>query len=60
MVKKLIKGLSKGTIGIDLSFFDENKDGKTTWQEIKKAPLDKWIEFAISTGTSIAAVLFLL
>lgn len=57
MVKKLFKGISSGAIGIDLvDIFDSNGDGKVTWSEVKKAPLDRWIKFAVSTGTSVLAV----
>jgi hypothetical protein len=60
-MKKIIKGLINGTIGVDLvKLFDKNGDGSVSWKEIKNASADQWIRFAVSTGTSIISILFFL
>lgn len=58
-LKKIFKGFSEGSIGIDLSIFDNNNDGKVTWREVKKAGLDKWIKFLTSLGTTIGTLLLI-
>lgn len=60
-LKKLLKGVSNGAVGIDLvQFFDKDGDGKVSFKELKTASFDQWLRFAVSTGTSIIAVLFFL
>lgn len=52
MIKKILKGILNGSIGIDITKIDANKDGKYSAEEI--------INFLISTGTSVISVLFFL
>ena len=60
MKKKILKGLLDGTIGIDIvEIFDSNGDKKVSWKEIKSASLDQWIKAAVSLGTSILSILWL-
>ena len=60
MKKKILKGLLDGTSGIDIvEIFDSNGDKKVSWKEIKSASLDQWIKAAVSLGTSILSILWL-
>lgn len=58
-MKKLLKGISSGALGIDLvEFFDSNGDKKVSWEEIKNASADQWVRFGLSVGTSILSILY--
>jgi hypothetical protein len=43
MLKQIIKGILKGLVGVDA-----NRDGKISTEE--------WINFIVSTGTSLLAI----
>lgn len=56
-MKKVINGFINGSIGIDfVKSFDTDGDGKVSSKELKD--IENWINFLISTGTSILSILY--